>query len=127
MDAHYIQYVPILVILAIAAGLMGVVVILNSQIGPKGRKGFHEEAFECGSDPVGTPRQRFSVNFYLVAIFFIVFDIEAVFMYPWAVLFRQFLADPQFGLIALVEMFVFIGILFVGLIYVVRRGALKFT
>ncbi|HIA05073.1 MAG TPA: NADH-quinone oxidoreductase subunit A, partial [Myxococcales bacterium] len=72
-------------------------------------------------------RERFSVNFYLVAIFFIVFDIEAVFLYPWAVLYRTFLADPSFALIALVEMFVFIGVLFVGLIYVWKRGALDWT
>ncbi len=127
MAAHYDQYIPIVVTILLCCGMMGVVLILNSFLGPKARKGMHQEPFECGSPPIGTSRQRFSVNFYLVAIFFIVFDIEAVFMYPWAVLYRSFLADPSFALIALAEMFVFIGVLAVGLIYVWKRGALKFT
>ena len=127
MGAHYDQYIPIAVMLLLCCGLQGVILILNSLIGPKSRGGTHAEPFECGSEPVGTARERFSVNFYLVAIFFIVFDIEAVFLYPWAVLYRTFLADPSFALIALVEMFVFIGVLFVGLIYVWKRGALDWT
>jgi len=127
MGVHYDQYVPILIMFLVCGGIMGVVIILNSLIGPKSRKGFHAEPFECGSEPIGSSRQRFSVNFYLVAIFFIVFDIEAVFMYPWAVLFRDLIADPSFGIVALVEMFVFVGILGVGLAYVLKRGALKFT
>jgi NADH-quinone oxidoreductase subunit A len=127
MAAHYDQYIPIVVTILLVCGMMGVVLAVNSMVGPKRRKGVHEEPFECGSPPIGDARQRFSVNFYLVAIFFIVFDIEAVFMYPWAVLYRSFLADPAFALTALVEMFVFIGILSVGLIYVWKRGALEFT
>ena len=127
MAAHYDPYIPILATILLCCGLMGVVIVLNSFLGPKRRKGFHAEPFECGSEPIGSARQRFSVNFYLVAIFFIIFDIEAVFLYPWAVLYRSFLADPAFALTALVEMFVFIGILTVGLVYVWKRGALKFT
>lgn len=127
MEALYEPYIPILIMLGLVLVLVGAIIILNSMIGPKTRGGFHAEPFECGSEPIGSPRSRFSVNFYLVAIFFIVFDIEAVFLYPWAVLYRSFIADPSFGLIALVEMFVFIGVLAVGLIYVYKRGALKFT
>jgi NADH-quinone oxidoreductase subunit A len=127
MGVHYDQYIPIAVMLLFCCGLQGIILIVNSLLGPKPRGGFHAEPFECGSEPVGSARERFSVNFYLVAIFFIVFDIEAVFLYPWAVLYRTFLADPSFALIALVEMFVFIGVLFVGLIYVWKRGALDWT
>ena len=127
MDALYEPYVPILIVMALVVVMMGAVIVFNSLIGPKTRGGFHAEPFECGSEPIGSPRSRFSVNFYLVAIFFIVFDIEAVFLYPWAVLYRSFLADPTFGLVALVEMFVFIGVLAVGLVYVYKRGALKWT
>lgn len=127
MAVHYEQYVPIVITILLACGMMGAVLIINSFLGPRQKKGVHEEPFECGSPPIGTARRRFSVNFYLVAIFFIVFDIEAVFMYPWAVLYRSFLADPAFALTALVEMFVFIGVLAVGLVYVWKRGALKFT
>ncbi|HIN86770.1 MAG TPA: NADH-quinone oxidoreductase subunit A [Myxococcales bacterium] len=127
MGAHYDQYIPIAVMLLVCCGMMGLILVLNSLVGPKSKGGAHAEPFECGSEPVGSARERFSVNFYLVAIFFIVFDIEAVFLYPWAVLYRTFLADPSFALIALVEMFVFIGVLFVGLIYVWKRGALDWT
>lgn len=78
------------------------------------------EPYESGiSTPVGTARERFSIKFYLVAILFIVFDVEAVFLFPWAVNFRAL------GLFGLIEMFVFIGVLFAGYIYVVKKGALK--
>ena len=127
MGGHYDQYIPIAVTILLVCTMMAVVLIFNSFLGPRTRGGVHAETFECGSEPIGTARQRFSVNFYLVAIFFIVFDIEAVFLYPWAVLYREFLSDPQFALTALIEMFVFVGILAVGLAYVWRRGALDFT
>lgn len=127
MEAHYHGYISLLTMIILVSVLMGGVVVINSLVGPKMRGDYHREPFECGSAPMSTARQRFSVNFYLVAIFFIVFDIEAVFMYPWAVLYRSFVADPNFGIIALGEMFAFVGILVVGLVYVVRRGALKFT
>jgi len=127
MAAHYEQYVGLIVTIVLCCGMMGVVLFVNSFVGPKTRGGFHAEPFECGSEPIGSARERFSVNFYLVAIFFIVFDIEAVFLYPWAVLYRSFLADPAFALTALVEMFVFLGVLAVGLVYVWKRGGLKWT
>ena len=127
MEAHYGPYIPIIVTIALVAVVIGAIIVLNALLGPKSKKGFHAEPFECGSTPVGDSRARFGVNFYLVAIFFIVFDIEAVFLYPWAVLYRTFLADPSFGVIALVEMIVFVGILAIGLIYVYKRGALKWT
>lgn len=75
--------------------------------------------YECGMDPIGSARRRFSVRFFLVAVLFIIFDIEVVFLYPWAVIFKEL---RIFGLI---EMAVFIGILFIGLLYVWRRGALE--
>ncbi len=127
MEAHYHGYIGLAVMILLCAGMMGAIVLINSFLGPKARKGYHAEPFECGSDPADTARHRLSVNFYLVAIFFIVFDIEAVFMYPWAVLYRSFMADPSYAHIALGEMFVFVGVLVVGLAYVLRRGALKFT
>ena len=127
MASHYEPYIPIAVMLLLVCGMMAVVLLLNSLLGPKNLTKSHTSPFECGSEPIGSARHRFSVNFYLVAIFFIVFDIEAVFMYPWAVLYRSFLADPSFALISLVEMFVFVGILAVGLVYVWKRGALDWT
>jgi NADH-quinone oxidoreductase subunit A len=74
--------------------------------------------YECGVDPVGSARDRFSIKFYLVAVLFILFDIEAVFLYPWAVAFRQL------GLYGLVEMVLFIVVLLVGYLYVLKKRAL---
>ncbi len=80
--------------------------------------------YECGKDPVGTARERFSVKFYLIAMIFILFDIEVIFLVPWAVVFKTF-ASPAFGLRTLiyVEMMVFMVLLLVGYVYVLKKGA----
>jgi len=78
-----------------------------------------DEAFECGNPPTGSAWGRFSVKFYLAAILFIIFDIEVVFMYPWAVVFRQL------GMFGFIEMLVFMLILAVGLIYIIKKGAIE--
>jgi NADH-quinone oxidoreductase subunit A len=75
--------------------------------------------YECGIEPIGETKDRFSVKFYLIAILFIVFDIEVVFMYPWAVIY------DELALFGFIEMLVFIGILVIGYVYILRRGALK--
>ena len=124
MAATQMQYLPIVVLLMVAVGMGAGMLILNRLLGPRVRGPIKNATFECGSDPIGSSRQRFNVKFYLVAIFFIVFDIEAVFMYPWAGLFRGMVVEPGIGWLAVVEMFVFVGILASGLVYVWRRGAL---
>ncbi len=117
----YISIVIMLVIIVV----MGIAILLiNHLVGPRRTSAVKQATFECGSDPVGDSRHRFSVKFYLIAIFFIVFDIESVFMYPWASLFREMVAEPLIGWSTFGEMFVFIGILGAGLAYVWRRGAL---
>ena len=110
----------LLVALTIAIVLPLIMMGLSAVLGPR-KEGAHKlEPYESGvSMPVGTARERFSIKFYLVAILFIVFDVEAVFLFPWAVNFRQL------GLFGLVEMFVFIGVLFAGFVYVLKKGALK--
>jgi NADH-quinone oxidoreductase subunit A len=75
--------------------------------------------YECGCEPIGTARERFPIKFYLIAMLFILFDIEAVFLYPWAILYKKL------GVFGLVEMGVFVVILFVGYIYVWKKGALE--
>ncbi|MBI4212070.1 MAG: NADH-quinone oxidoreductase subunit A [Deltaproteobacteria bacterium] len=80
--------------------------------------------YECGLDPVGSPRSRMPLKFFLVAVIFIIFDIEVVFLYPWAVVFRDFVADGK-GVLMLVEMAVFLGILALGFGYLWVRGALE--
>jgi NADH-quinone oxidoreductase subunit A len=94
-------------------------IVATSMIGPKKKFADKMEPFECGESPIVSSKQRFSVKFYLVALFFVIFDIEAVFVYPWAVLFKDL------GWFGFVEMMIFIFILTIGLIYVWRRGALE--
>ncbi len=124
MLASQAGYVSILTVILVVALLGAVILTLNALIGPKRKNPVKQAAFECGSDPISGARNRFSVKFYLVAIFFIVFDIESVFMYPWAALFREMIVEPGLGLLTFAEMFVFVGILAGGLAYVWRRGAL---
>ncbi len=82
------------------------------------------DTYECGAPPIGNARTRISVKFYMVAILFILFDIEAVFVYPWAVSLRSFVAKGM-GTFVFVEMLIFLGMLFLGWLYVLKRGALK--
>ena len=113
------EYIAVLMMIALAAATSIGILVATSLIGPK--KSFAEkmEPFECGESQLVSPRLRFSVKFYLVALFFVIFDIEAVFLYPWAVLFKDL------GLFGFVEMMIFIAVLAVGLIYVWKRGALE--
>lgn len=112
-------YVPILILLAISA-VNAVVMVVASQILSAYRPTPVKEApYESGMIPLGSTRERFSVKFYLVAILFIVFDIETIFLIPWAVSFREL------GLFGFTEMLVFIGILGVGLAYIWKKGALQ--
>lgn len=113
------EYVPALIMLVLAAATAGGMLVATSMIGPKKKFAEKMEPFECGESPIVSPKQRFSVKFYLVALFFVIFDIEAVFVYPWAVLFKEL------GLFGFIEMMVFISILAVGLIYIWKRGALE--
>jgi NADH-quinone oxidoreductase subunit A len=114
-----INYLPILIYLLIALGLMGVMILLSEIVGKKTHSVQKDIPYECGMDPIGDARSRYTVRFYIIAMFFIVFDIEAIFLYPWAVVFKPL------GWFGLVEMGVFIAILTVGLAYVWGKGALE--
>ena len=106
--------------IVIAVGLPLVMILLSQIIGPSRPDPRKGTPYESGVvHTIGTARERFSIKFYLVAILFIVFDVEAVFMFPWAVNFRAL------GINGLLEMFLFIGILFAGFIYIVKKGALE--
>jgi NADH-quinone oxidoreductase subunit A len=112
------EYVPVLITLMVSIGLAATFILLATMLGPRRELRVKMEPFECGVEQVVSPRRRFSVKFYLVAMLFILFDIEAVFLYPWAVLFRDL------GWFGFVEMLVFVGIVGVGLLYVWKKGAL---
>jgi len=113
------EYVAVLIMLFLAVATAVGMLVATTLIGPKKEFADKMEPFECGESPIVSPNQRFSVKFYLVALFFVIFDIEAVFVYPWAVLFKDL------GVFGFVEMMIFIFILSIGLIYVWRRGALE--
>lgn len=113
-------FFALVVALVIALALPLVMIGLSAVLGPRRPNPRKLEPFEAGiARTIGTARERFSIKFYLVAILFIVFDVEGVFMFPWAVNFRAL------GAYGLIEMFVFIGVLFAGFIYVVKKGAIK--
>ena len=115
-------YTPLFIFFLLAVLFAGAVIILSSLFGRKTATREKLMPYECGLDPVGNARSKFTVKFFIIAMLFIVFDVEAVFLYPWAIVFRQF---NQFKGFVFVEMAVFIGILLVGFIYVWRKGALE--
>jgi len=112
-------YLPIILLMLVALAFGLGSVVFSTLIGEKKYSKLKMAPYECGCEPVGTARERFPIKFYLIAMLFILFDIEAVFLYPWAVLYKKL------GLFGLVEMGVFIVILFVGYIYVWKKGALE--
>jgi NADH-quinone oxidoreductase subunit A len=110
---------PIAVTLGLVGLVVGTMVTINRLLGPRpAQTTVKGEAFECGNPPSGTAWVRFSVRFYLTALLFLVFDVEVVFLYPWAVQLRTL------GMFGFVEALVYVGILVVGLIYAWQRGAL---
>ena len=113
------EYIPVLLFLLVAIAFAGGTIGLSSIIVPRRRNAVKNSAYECGVEPVGDARERFSIKFYLVAVLFILFDIEAVFLYPWAVAFNQL------GLYGLIEMVLFIVILLVGYVYLLKKRALE--
>ncbi len=112
-------YFSVLLLLVIAVGMAVGFVFLSQALGPKRYEPIKYSVYECGVDPFTSATVRVSVKFYLVALLFILFDLETAFLYPWAVLFRDL------GLFGFIEMAVFVGILLVGLIYAWKKGALE--
>jgi NADH-quinone oxidoreductase subunit A len=114
------------VAILLALAFCGLFTALAVLVGPKATNPEKLKPFECGSEPIGSPRGRYSVRFYQVAILFLVFDIEAAFMYPWAILYNQLSRGPQgqVSIFGFAEMFVFVAILVVALAYVWRKKAI---
>jgi NADH-quinone oxidoreductase subunit A len=119
MNSNYLDnYGPLLLMFIIAAGLSGMLVLASTFVGQHKRTKAKDQPYECGMPPTGDARGRFSVHFYMVALLFILFDIEAIFLYPWALVYREL---KVFGFI---EMLLYIAILFVGYIFLWKKGAL---
>ena len=113
------EYIGIAVSFLLAGVIAGAMVVLASSLGKKKPSTVKSEPFECGKTPFSLPGGKLAVKFYLTAILFILFDVELVFLYPWAVVYRAL------GMVGLVEMLVFLGILMVGYVYAWDNGALE--
>jgi NADH-quinone oxidoreductase subunit A len=119
-----LQYIAVLMLFVLAVGATGGMIAFSILVGKKGRTSkIKDTAYECGMLPIGDGSTRMSVKFYLVAMLFILFDIEVIFMYPWAVVYREMLADATTRNMILGAMVSFLGILFVGYLYAVKKKA----
>jgi len=116
-----VDYVPILIQMAVAVGFGIFAIVATHLLGPKVRTKNKFDTFESGVEVIGNARQPFSIKYFLVAILFVIFDVEVIFMYPWAVNFREF------GVQGLVEMFIFMGLLLLGFIYIIKKKALNWN
>src|SRR5829696_2488687 len=124
MPFRLYDYLPILLMFVVAAGFAVGNVLLSQFVGQRNRTRAKLMPYECGMDPVGSARERFSVKFYLIAMIFILFDIEVIFLVPWAVVFKTLAAQgAAMRTFVYLEMMLFVGLLFVGYIYVVKKGA----
>lgn len=114
-----VDYLPIVLMLMVAVGFVVFVMIVSHAWGPKRSTKIKLDSFECGIESHGNARLPFSIKYFLVAILFVLFDIEVIFMYPWAVNFKEL------GGVGIFEMFTFVGLLLVGFYYMIAKKALK--
>ena len=119
MSSPTSEYLPIFIQFIVALGFVATTMVATHLLGPKRKSKVKLETFECGIESQGNARIPFSIKYFLVAILFVLFDVEVIFMYPWAVNFKEL------GVNGLVEMFVFISIFLVGFFYILKKGALK--
>jgi NADH-quinone oxidoreductase subunit A len=111
-------YLPIIIMMFVALGFVVTTMVATHILGPHKKSQVKGEAFECGIESQGNARTPFSIKYFLVAVLFVLFDVEVIFMYPWAVNFKKL------GLAGLIEMFIFISIFLTGFFYIVKKGAL---
>jgi NADH-quinone oxidoreductase subunit A len=123
-DFQLSQYLPILYMFIVAFGFAAGNILLSQMVGQRKQTRTKLMPYECGKDPVGSARERFSVKFYLIGMIFILFDIEVIFLVPWAVVFKSLAANTQIGsLFVFTEMMIFVALLLAGYIYVLKKGA----
>lgn len=117
-NTELIDYAPIAIMFVLAFGFVATTMVVTHALGPKRKSKIKMDPFECGIEPKGNARIPFNIKYFLVAILFVLFDVEVIFMYPWAVNFREL------GSSGFVEMVVFVGLLLVGFFYLIKKGAL---
>ncbi|MFL5753315.1 MAG: NADH-quinone oxidoreductase subunit A [Bacteroidia bacterium] len=113
------DFLPVLLMFIVAAGFVVTTMVATHWLGPKRKTKIKLETFECGIESKGNARVPFSIKYFLVAILFVLFDVEVIFMYPWAVNFKEM------GGLGIIEMFSFIALLLVGFYYIIAKKALK--
>lgn len=124
VDSQLAQYLPVLILIALAIVVTGGMLTLSHLLGKAARRSRTKDTpYECGMIPVGPGSSRFSIRFYLVAMLFILFDIEVVFLYPWAVVYRDMLSNPATANLVFLAMLSFLGVLFVGYLYALKKRA----
>ncbi len=114
-----VNYIPIVLQFLVAGGFVTLAMTLTHVWGPKRKSEDKLENFECGIESQGNARMPFSIKYFLTAILFVLFDVEVIFLYPWAVNFKEL------GLFGFVEMLIFIAFLLLGFLYIIKKGALK--
>ena len=119
MTSTLIQYLPIGLMFIVALGFVGTTILGTHLLGPNRKTKVKLDAFECGIEQKGNARLPFNIKYFLVAILFVLFDVEVIFMYPWAVNFKAL------GISGFIEMILFIGFLLVGFFYLLKKGELK--
>lgn len=119
LNSSPVDYVPIAMMFVVAIGFVLFTMFITHLLGPNRKSKVKLDTFECGIEPQGNSRLPFSIKYFLIAILFVLFDVEVIFMYPWAVNFLEM------GLTGFISMLVFLGLLVLGLVYIIRKGALK--
>jgi NADH-quinone oxidoreductase subunit A len=119
MQSDQLSYIPIIMQLVLAVGFVVTTIIVSGKLGPKRRSETKDKNFECGIESVGNARIPFSVKYFLVAILFVLFDVEVIFLYPWAVNFKEL------GIEGMIKMVVFMLLLLVGFFYIIKKKALE--
>jgi len=119
MSSPYSDFLPIVIQFFVALGFVVLVMAATHWLGPKRKSAVKLETFECGIESQGNARIPFSIKYFLVAILFVLFDVEVIFMYPWAVNFKHL------GVQGLIEMLIFLALLLTGFFYIIKKGALK--
>ena len=115
------NYVPIFIFILVVGTLLPITLILAKLVRPQNPHKTKLMPYECGIDPIDSARGRYTVRYYIIAILFVVFDVETIFLFPWAVQFKLL------GLFGLLEMMIFLGILIVGYIWIWKKGALEWV
>ncbi|MFC5682354.1 NADH-quinone oxidoreductase subunit A [Flavobacterium sp. MAHUQ-51] len=119
MQSEQFNYLPILMQALLAIGFVVTTILISGKLGPRRKSASKDKNFECGIESVGNARIPFSVKYFLVAILFVLFDVEVIFLYPWAINFKEL------GLEGMLKMIVFMALLLVGFFYIIKKKALE--